>query len=420
MTDFAVLNKINRRLHQLQRDGVEFIAGTIAPADSDHETNDIESVAKAIEYYQNKNPDIVLTIQPKWMGSRAQMYLYRNDINKSFMTTRNGFVIRYGSDRLDNSVFEHWHNKIFDCHKFHNTDEVILDGELMPWSAIGKGLIEREFNGYINAIENEVQFLEQYGIANAVTDFDLGGIREGWLITPDNLKNKNPYHETNALFSEFMENVDFDSMKTNIGQFKTELNNYNIECDPYFVAFDILRLTLKDGSQIVDTGWMGITSEKYDILKSMLPEIAKEKLRTIESNMYKTSKIGKSFTIKNKDNTISQIEHIMDAITRSGMEGIMLKVEFPAFEDAVHCMKIRNKNYLRLIYGFDYDQEGLTELVQKKRTGKKRKLSHHEYKLGQEMLKLDKASPQYKENFERIAKAILFEIEEESTVDSRL
>ena len=94
MTDFAVLNKINRRLHQLQRDGVEFIAGTIAPADSDHETNDIESVAKAIEYYQNKNPDIVLTIQPKWMGSRAQMYLYRDDINKSFMTTRNGLVYR--------------------------------------------------------------------------------------------------------------------------------------------------------------------------------------------------------------------------------------------------------------------------------------------------------------------------------------
>ena len=56
-------------------------------------------------------------------------------------------------------------------------------------------------------------------------------------VNRDNLKNKNPYHETNVLFSEFMENVNFDSIKTNIEQFKTELNNYNVDYQPLLTHF---------------------------------------------------------------------------------------------------------------------------------------------------------------------------------------
>ena len=75
--DYVIQNKIKSRLANLKRNGVHFISGTVAPADSDVETNDIESMDEALDYFAEKGVQN-LVAEPKWMGSRCQLYLHRD------------------------------------------------------------------------------------------------------------------------------------------------------------------------------------------------------------------------------------------------------------------------------------------------------------------------------------------------------
>lgn len=430
--DYSLQNKINRRLNQLKRDGVKFISCTIAPADSSEEEGNIESIAEALMYFESKDETLNLSVQLKWMGSRGTMYLFRESLESSFVVTRGGFKIGYGSDRLDNSkkFFKHWHDKIFKTVIFDGINEVILDGEIMPWNAIGDGLIQRQFVGYSNAVHSELDFLIENGFSS-----ELASVQKTKAETYDKLnetdKKKDKFRETYDLLDSTFAEYDIDTQTSTIDLFDKQLSNYNIDEKPYFVAFDILRIKDVDGTVMVNSGWMASVVTKYNLLKAMWPAEAKKAVKKLMQHLQNNKFINDEnillsdiFDIGvpiNSDDTLDQLRFLLDAVQSHGFEGFMLKPEYPMDTDAVHCMKVRNPEYLRLIYGHDYTlDENLRDLIKTKKTSRKRKISHQEYQLGIKMLSLDESSETYVADFERVAKQILFNIEEESTVDSRL
>lgn len=411
----AIQNRINNRLKQLKKNGIQYISGTISPAESDKELNDIESLDKALDYFAEKNPEAELCLQPKWMGSRCQIYLHRDNPELNFGVTRNGFKVKLDLTEIYaslESIFERIDGK--HASDLSRTDvispasKVILDGELLPWSAIGSGLIKREFEGLIRCVEDESEFLlnNNYGVAishtieeEAKKEFDVDKL----TLTKKELAEKYPRYESYQNVEYIREHFVAHDIR-DLDEYKKQLDLYAGEGELQFKPFDILRVDFKDGSFNVDDGWMGFVDHKYNLLTSISTGF-EDFGRVIKPDDF-GRRVAKTY---------------FDNLTKKGYEGMCIKPVNPKETDAVHCMKVRNKDYLRIIYGFDYQRpDKLEALVQKKRVGKKRKLSHNEYKLGIQMLKLDANAVDYEEQYDRIAKQILFEIEEESTLDTRL
>lgn len=405
--DFKQQNNIEKRIKYLKSDGIKYISGTVAPAESDRDTNDIESLERALAYFVNKGVYSV-HIQPKWMGSRCQFYLFRDNPEKNFAVSRNGYKIR-NVDLAE--VFTHWMH-VFDVIQVmeptRRLTEVILDGELLPWNLIGNSLIEREFNGLLECVETELQFLDEMGLnsaRNIVAGSDeyiafIGDVKAG--LTKNELQKKYPRHETYANFDK-IQVFNYDEERNDLDAYREQLNIYGASSTTEFKAFDILRVDFEDGSFRVDDGWLGNTFTKYVLVNTR--------------NYNSLERYG--FIAEPTD--VEGIRNYMNSLVNNGYEGIMIKPRIPSETDAIHCMKVRNKEYLRIIYGYNYQRpENLDTLVRKKHVGKKRKISHQEYKLGKEMLKLDWNDIDFEEKYDKITKALLFEIDEEATLDNRL
>ena len=99
----------------------------------------------------------------------------------------------------------------------------------------------------------------------------------------------------------------------------------------------------------------------------------------------------------------------------------MIKPEFLS-EYCIPYMKVRNPNYLKLIYGYDYSlEDNLKHLITNKKVGRKRKVSINEFNLGIDLLnfkvsEITEENEKYKQN---VAK-IIFEEKIEKEIDFRL
>lgn len=138
-------------LNAFSQSNAKFISGTIAPAKSNEQN--LEPIVEALRYFKSKGVEQVI-LQPKWMGSRLQVYLHK-DREKDFAVTRSG--TKAGHAEVMKAVFDKLHDK-FDS-LIDYKEQVIFDGELLPWSAIGKELIDKDFLQYGKSIEKEIDML---------------------------------------------------------------------------------------------------------------------------------------------------------------------------------------------------------------------------------------------------------------------
>ncbi len=103
------------------------------------------------------------------------------------------------------------------------------------------------------------------------------------------------------------------------------------------------------------------------------------------------------------------------------MEGIVIKPELPNGK-TVPAMKVRNPEYLSIIYGYDYRfPHKYRKLVKQKHIGQKLRTAQKEHELGQSMLrvKLADISPENKAYQQTVA-TMLFEVAQEKEIDPRL
>lgn len=129
-------------VNRLIKEGCRFISGTMPPAPSAN--NRLESLDVALEYFKELGiREIVL--DKKFMGSRCNAYVTEEEV---ILKSRSGVVIKF-LEEIPISLIK----SVQLIRKKLGAKSIILDGELMPWSALGQGLIE-EYESKLWIYEN--------------------------------------------------------------------------------------------------------------------------------------------------------------------------------------------------------------------------------------------------------------------------
>ena len=392
--DINTLNyKDQQRIKFLVENKVNFISGTMSPVDKLN--NELESIDAGIEYFISHNVYEV-TMQQKYMGSRCNLYLFKDSY---YMISRNGFKID-----LDINV-----SKLQAKFNWSNIKLVIIDGELMPWSALGEGLI-KNFKSISANLLKENEWLKN-------THFDefylkLNELYQSSTFNQDlNIKKKNEMIDTygNLNYENFNALKQFNYISTDekdklIDIYNKQIDLYGYSSDKIeYKPFAILKVVYNDKEVIpYKDGYKEFTNESmFNFLN--------------EDGCY-------SFNLKNSKD-IEQMKIIFNEYTtQKHYEGVVLKPTNLLEKRVVPYIKVRNPEYLTIIYGYDYlNKEKYRRLYNKKSINSKLRMSKKQWYQGINMLSINynDINLDNQELLQLYAKFIL-DIKEEETFDPRL
>lgn len=376
---------VNKRIVKMCKNKVNFIAGTIAPApahkqNSDLESSDLESLVLGLRYFYDcyKNiPNCLLSIQIKDMGSRCQFYYFKNDKEKSYCVSRNGFILNLEKNVV-NRIYDILTIKLENFNFYTNAKLIIIDGELMPWSAVGDSLIKSSFYQPLESALNELKILEEFNFVQQekklIEEYNKSGFKEDTSVLdrPELNKKYDKYNSFSVIHENIDNYLDVNIIKKGWETFEKQIKIYGVECnsnDINYKPFSILKVCLDNDSEFLpeDVGLGNV--EMYQILSDN-PKLSINLDNTIEFNL-------------------ELIESFKNQVSNLGnFEGLIIKPNFPN-ENFAPCMKVRNKDYLHIIYGPHYlTEKKYSLLLNKKNIKHKLKLSIKEHKLGKNMLKI--------------------------------
>jgi predicted kinase len=389
-----------RRLKFCSSYKINFISGTMSPADKDEESNQLESLETGLHYFLSKGIHEVV-LQPKYMGSRCNIYLHR-DVQQFFAVSRNGYKINH----LDLSgVYGKLLEKFGVYMQDNQISTIILDGELLPWRALGEGLIERQFKTIERALDTEIQFLKNHGFEAAldqlVTGYKESGFeKDQFHVSKKELNEKygnGVYQNYKYLSEAAAARVKLDEHEAAFSKYKEQIDIYGSEGEVEFKPFSILKMIYENGEeQVLEWG----TSEIYQF-------VSDDAFLLLDLN---------------ESSSFAQAREYFQTLTvDQKMEGVVIKPE-RAPDHAVPFMKVRNPDYLTIIYGYDYQfPHKYKKLMKQKNISAKLRTSLNEHRLGREMLsyKLDEISPSNAAYVQTVAN-LLFEVSKEKEMDPRL
>jgi predicted kinase len=396
-----------KRLNYVLRNKINFISGTISPADKDLRTRELESLAKGLDFFiENGVREVIL--QPKYMGSRCQLYLAR-ELENCYATSRNGYKIT----QVDlTEVFESMQKKFLPYMDEKEISMIIFDGELLPWMALGKGLIEKQFEVIGNALETEISFLKEFGFEEKIQE--LGGRYEESRF--EELKSKYPKKELIKNFGladynnfkdlkGILESLpSLDEQEQAAAVYQQQLDLYAKYSKLEYKPFSILKMVYTNGEEEIPALTTMRTSEIFSFISE-------------DEYLVVNLELGDSYVAA---------QRFFEKITTvRGMEGVVIKPEVLLGVESggvIPFMKVRNSDYLTLVYGYDYRfPHKYEKLIKQKSIKRKIKSSLAEYKLGLEMLKVrfDEIGPE-NGHFKQTVANLLFEESQESEIDPRL
>jgi len=237
--------RTEQRIKWTQKHKINYMMPTICPAPKS--ANIIEDVCKGIELYAPYTDKVIL--QTKFMGSYCNIYLHKN-LSETYFVSRNGYKI----DHVDNEVLqkslEKIHNEIFTnnllCINHSDLQMVILEAELMPWRTLGGGLIDKEYTNYYQLHKTHCDYLEKSDLYEKIDKVTKSSefieFKKDYNADPDNIKSKYKAH----IVRQYREIInihlpELDKYKSAIDLFKTQLDLYGVEKEPYFEIFNVLK-----------------------------------------------------------------------------------------------------------------------------------------------------------------------------------
>lgn len=392
-----------RRLSYCTHNHVNFISGTMSPADKNEETGELESLTRGLDYFKHRGVGKVV-LQPKYMGSRCNIYLNR-ELEACYAISRNGYKIK-GVDLT--STYTSLLNKFGTYMDENKITVMVLDGELLPWRVMGAGLIDRQFKVIEQGLETELSFLAEHGFDHELTklmnQFEESGFKqEQFKVTKSELNEKygSAVYQTYKHVGEIMErHVPVSDQQEAFEVYKRQLEIYasdNSTVAINYKPFSILKFIYEDGSESIPD-W--VTSQIY----SFLSEDQFIVLDLEDAGSYSLAR-----------------EYFNTLTTTKQMEGVVIKPEYVT-DNVVPYMKVRNEQYLSIVYGYDYRfPHKYKKLFKQKNIQRKLKTSLNEYRLGRQMLgvKLADITPENKQ-YTSIAANLLFEVAAEKEIDPRL
>jgi predicted kinase len=392
------------RLLRFARNNVNFVSGTMCPADKNG--GELEDLDKALDYFKSKGVDKVM-LQIKYMGSRCNVYLF-DDIEKSYAVSRNGFVIR----KLElKNIYKGLKERLFEYFKANDLEMMIIDGELMPWSALGEGLIDSTFQAINKGIKSELDLLKNNGFEDQLEK--LTDQYRGTQFDSDRhaMKKEELYakygpqkYEAYKLLSDFyMPDIDeldqlHDLYSKQLDIYAKPLTEEELVSELHYQPFSILKSIKKNGEEIYyfdnnnEIMFKAVNDAEYAICE-LTPDGYKE---------------ARSF---------------FDRVTKAlNFEGVVVK---PYNVDTEYCapfMKVRSPNYLTIIYGYDYSNKvKYGRLLGQKRINRKLKTSVAEWQLGKKLLQIPyKDISENNSLYMDLMAKMIIETNGEETIDPRL
>ena len=388
-----------RRLSYVARHGINHISGTMSPADKDAERGELESLQQGLAYFARRGVREVV-LQPKYMGSRCTIYLHR-DPEQCYAASRNGYRVQ-GVELAP--VYERLLVRFASYMQDNGVEMMILDGELLPWRAMGDGLIRRQFEPISKALELELAFLQQNGFEESLSqlsaeyeasDFE----QERHQMSKGALSDK----YGTAIYQNYkvMKEVQGRSMPLAAHReayevYRHQLELYAGEAELDYKPFGLLKEVMTDGterfpSQKTSDLYRFLSDDAYVVIDLEAPDHLKQAERFYER-----------------------------LTTAERMEGVVIKPETEG--NSVPYMKVRNKEYLSIIYGYDYTfPHKYAQLIKQKNIGVKLRTSAAEHRLGRAMLAIPLADISTdNEAYKQAVADLLFEEAKEREIDPRL
>lgn len=392
------------RIRHAINDRVMHFSPTISPAPKREDRNEIESICGAVDYYREQG-EKVLIMQPKYMGSYCDIYLHR-DIEKTRFFSRKGYPVPsfIKHDDLVEAVRE--------LHSRFDWDEglevVIVQAELMPWSALGRGLIEREFRGYEECHQTHCDYIAEtklhLEIKSAKADPEFHKfLADKETLNKKELRGKYPDHVIKQY--EAVAAIDMPTLhkyQDAIDIYREQVDIYGAEGELHFKPFNWLKKVYSDGRERVNTnnlsGFFDVTNseEPYSVIDL---ELSDEEI---------DSKVAEAYEIYN------------DWVSNQKMEGAVIKPMTVWRDDMAPMFKVRNPRYLQMIYGVRFLPE-FDYYLRRRGIRKKMRCSINEWNIAQTLLRIpmSEISPD-NEDYVRLVTARILEEDFEATLDSRL
>lgn len=407
--DFDSLDpKVQGRIRFLAENKVNYISGTMSPSDK-HDGN-LESLYDGLSYYKSVGVDKVI-LQPKEMGSRANLYLRRN-IEDSYIISRNGYKIRKEEIlELVQPEIKRLHEKIFNVHSEDNLSILVLDCELMPWSIMGAGLIEDVQNTVLVGAKSELEALSEYGFADEINkvknsdDYNQYLTEMNTVSRKDIIKKYGNRNEEKFKSVYYMSEFDIQQHLDSLAVYEEQMNIYGQPYDEENVKikpFSILKAIYADGSEKIMSGEASNT-DIYNIVSD-------------------TPDLALVVDLSELDDKYDEIKKYYDDLTLDKKyEGVVIKPETDG-NNYLPYMKVRNNNYLTITYGYDYLTDlKYNKLLRSKSTKSKKRTSMKEYRLGKKMLNIPYSEISM-DNQEYVQTCIqmINELDYEKTIDPRL
>ena len=403
VNDNIILSDKNlQRVRDMISNKVNFLSGTMAP--SDKKDGKLESIESALQLYKEYNVfDIVM--QPKYMGSRANMYLFNED-ERCYIITRRGFKIKQNLSFLY-PIMRKILSKTYD---FNEIECIILDGELLPWHVLGEALIRDCYTLYDNILaENaflqETHFdesLQQLLIKYPTTTFT----QENNHCSKKDLIAKYGNYDYQILSALH----DYVHLPTNEkealnAKYLEQLRLYGSPGDITFKAFAILKIVKKDGTECC-----------YYLDNS---DMTNERMWNVINNdkCYR-------YDINNEEDIQACIRQFQIFTTIDKYEGVVIKPNQLSYT-AKHIppyIKVRNQEYLSIVYGYDHTTpHKYKKLYDRKSIKGKLRLSIREWQLALKILAVPFNNiNQNNEELKRLFMTFLKENTEEDKFDPRL
>ena len=328
------LRKIKSRINWMSEHKINAFSPTIAPAPKSVERREIESIYEGLRFYvRNGVHDIV--VQKKYMGSYCDIYLHK-DLDATYFVSRNGHKIEHINLTEAKLACEELYNR-FD---WSYLELVIIQAELMPWNVLGKGLIENEFEGYLNAHKERLAFIQGSGLMEKLLKVRSGGVFTAFESDRKELrgaafKAKYPTHvvrQYNAL--KDLDLPDTEAYATGINIFETQVTHYGKESAIYFKPFNILKKIYADGREEILNSNHTYTEVNDDKMKVL-------HLHTEEEIAEKAAAIYEWF----------------NSLSGEMEEGVVIKPAQAFIKNMPPAFKVRNNQYLTMIYGIHFQNE---------------------------------------------------------------
>jgi predicted kinase len=409
-----------RRIKNLAKHKVNFVANTIAPSASDEKS--LEELSAALNYYKDKKVNQVI-IQPKYMGSRCTVYL-KDQISDCYMISRGGYKInRVFKDKGSIENFRAFFRRIKHSAKVkalydkYDIECLILDGELLPWFSLGKGLVNKTYKPLTKLIAKELKILQaesfpmflksKMDLLDSLKDSSASNLGERAKETLHTLKSL----QGNDLVLDSKEKLTL--LKGSCKRFSEQVELFGSAGNLTFKPFAILKIVLRDGTEILPD----FAQSYWEI--SQDPSITYNCQENYGNNLSLKEallRLKVAAGAANPSNATSDLEGVV-------VKPILEDVSEVAQKNIAPALKVRTPEFLRLVYGFDYleNPAKYQKLLAKKDVKNKMRLSIEEFNNAQQLLKIPyKDLSVDNDHYKNVLANIIAIEEQEKTLDPRL